>query len=72
MAVDAVFLHEDGYKYNQVYLTRAKFLTCLKRLKNASFVNAVDFDLEYIVYPSNLPEYRVIGANRRGELHYRA
>lgn len=56
--VDAVFLHDDGYKYNLVYTSKRKFLSSLNRLRNAVFLDAVDYELGYIVRPSNLPDYR--------------
>jgi hypothetical protein len=64
MAIDAVFLHDDGYKYNLIYSTKNKFLASLKRLRNAVFVDAVDYDIQYVIRPSNLPDYRAQRANR--------
>lgn len=58
MAIDAVFLHEDGYKYNLVYATKNKFLASLNRLRNAVFVDAVDYKEQIVIRPSNLPDYR--------------
>lgn len=55
--IDAVFLHEDGYRFNQVYVSKSKFLTSIKRTHNAQFLNAVDLDAQIIIYPSNLPDY---------------
>lgn len=57
MAIDAVFEHVEGYKFNEVYLNKRKFLTCLKRIRNAAFLHAVDYETQYVVYPSNLPDY---------------
>jgi hypothetical protein len=64
MAIDAVFLHDEGYRFNLVYSSKRKFLTSIKRERHAVFVEAVDYELQYIVRPSNLPEYRALGANR--------
>lgn len=64
MAIDAVFMHDDGYKYNIIYSKKSKFLASLNRLRNAVFVDAVDYDCQYVIRPSNLPEYRTLGANR--------
>jgi hypothetical protein len=60
MAIDAVFLHDEGYRYNLVYKTKNKFLNSVKKLKNASFVNAVDFERQVIITPSSIPDYRGI------------
>lgn len=64
MAIDAVFEHQDGYKFNQIYSKKHIFLRSLGKQRNATFVEAVDYDLGYIIKPSNLPEYRALGANR--------
>lgn len=56
--IDAVFLHEDGYKFNQVYASKRKFLSSLKRERKAVFLNAVDFDKQIVIYPSTLWDYR--------------
>jgi hypothetical protein len=58
--IDAVFEHQDGYKFNQVYVgkkAKAQFLRSLRSDK-ATFVHAMDTDRAVVVYPSNLPEYR--------------
>lgn len=57
MAIDAVFEHEEGYKFNEVYLSKRKFLSAVRRIRNAVFLHAVDYETQYVVYPSNLPEY---------------
>lgn len=62
MAIDAVFEHEDGYKFNIIYSTKRKFLTSLNRLRKATFLEAVDYDLAFIIRPSNLPDYRRISS----------
>lgn len=64
MAIDAVFLHNDGYKFNQIYSKKHIFLRSLNKQRKATFVEGVDYDLSYIIKPSNLPEYRALGANR--------
>ncbi len=64
MAIDAVFEHQDGYKFNQIYSKKHIFLRSLNKDRKAVFVSGVDYDLGYIITPSNLPEYRTLGANR--------
>jgi hypothetical protein len=58
MAIDAVFQHEDGCKYNEVFTKRSKFLSAIKRRSKDVFVHAVDYDKHFIIYPSTIPEYR--------------
>jgi hypothetical protein len=57
MAIDAVFEHEDGYKFNEIFSTARSFLRALRKRKTV-FIHAVDYDNSYIIYPSNLPDYR--------------
>lgn len=64
MTINAVFLHEEGYKYNLVYTSKKRFLNSLNKLRNAVFLDAVDYEQQIVVRPSNLPEYRALGANR--------
>ena len=57
--IDAVFEHEDGYKFNEVYVgpkAKAQFQRALRK-KRATFVHAMDTDRAYVIYPSNLPDY---------------
>lgn len=56
--IDAVFQSEDGYKYNEVFSKKSKFLSAIKRRTNDTFIHAVDYEAHFIVYPSNLPDYR--------------
>ena len=65
MAIDAIYLHEDGYKYNLVYATKSKFLSSVRKMRNAVFVNAVDYAQQEIIYPSNLPDYAARRCNRK-------
>lgn len=58
MAIDAVFEHQDGYRFNQIYSKKSAFLRSLNKQRKATFVEAVDYDLGFIVRPSNLPDYR--------------
>ena len=55
--IDAVYEHDDGYRFNEVYATKAQFLRALKR-KGATFIHAMDTVLAYVIYPSNLPDYK--------------
>mgnify|MGYP003554838518 CR=1 FL=1 len=55
--INAVFEHEDGYKFNEVYDTKAQFLRAERR-KGAILVHAIDVDRAYVIYPSNLPDYK--------------
>ena len=56
--IDAVFQHDDGYKFNNVYSTANKFLNSVHRLRNAVFLHAVDYERQIVIYPSNLPDYK--------------
>jgi hypothetical protein len=62
MTIDAVFEHEDGYRFNQIYSKKNIFLRSLNKQRKATFVEAVDYDLAFIIRPSNLPEYRRLKA----------
>lgn len=58
--INAVFEHEDGYKFNQVYggpKAKAQFLRSLKS-KKCALVHAIDTDRAVVIYPSTLPDYR--------------
>ena len=58
--INAVFEHEDGYKFNEVYAgkkAKTQFLRSL-RSKRAVFVHAMDTDRAVVIYPSTLYEYR--------------
>lgn len=57
MTIHAVFEHEDGYKFSQVYATKTQFLRSLRHGKRVEFCNAMDTDRAVVIYPSNLPEY---------------
>lgn len=61
MAIEALFEHEDGYLFPEVYATKSKFLATLRRgVKNASFLHAIDYDRAIVIRQSNLPEYRAM------------
>lgn len=58
--INAVFEHEDGYLFNQVYggkKAKSQFLRSLRSDK-AKLVHAIDTDRAAIIYPSTLYEYR--------------
>lgn len=57
MSINAVFLHEEGYKFNLVYATKQRFLSSLRKQRNAVFLNAVDYMEQIVIYPSSLPDY---------------
>lgn len=61
MAIDAVFEHSDGYKYNEVFATSKQFLSAVRRRDSDMLIHAVDYDKHFIIYPSNLPDYRRMG-----------
>jgi hypothetical protein len=56
--IDAVFQHNDGYKYNLVYSTAKKFLSSVSRLRDAVFLHAVDYEKQMVIHPSDLADYR--------------
>jgi hypothetical protein len=56
--IDAVFQHNDGYKYNLVYSTAKKFLSSVARLRDSVFLHAVDYEKQMVIYPSTLGDYR--------------
>ncbi len=58
MAVSAVFQHDLGYKWEERYGDKASFLKSLRKLKNAVFLHAVDYEARIVVKPSNLWDYR--------------
>jgi hypothetical protein len=58
--INAVFEHQDGYRFNEVYggkKAKAQFLRALRSDK-ATLIHAIDVDRAYVIYPSNLPDYR--------------
>lgn len=57
MAIHAVFQHEDGYKFSQVYAKKSQFLRSLRHGKRVEFLNAMDTDRAVVIYPSTLPDY---------------
>lgn len=56
--ISAVFEHKDGYRYEQTYASRKKFLGAVSRLKDATFLHATDYARGVAVWPSNLWDYR--------------
>lgn len=56
--IQAVFEHDEGYKFSQAYKTKGRFLSSIKRVRNASFLHAIDYDRRYVVYPSNINQYK--------------
>lgn len=60
MAIHAVFKHEDGYKFEQVYAgknPKRSFLASVRRGKNVEFLNAIDTERHVVIYPNTLPDY---------------
>lgn len=55
--INAVFEHEQGYRYNQVYGDKASFRRALNHLKKAKLLHATDFKAGIAVYPSNVFDY---------------
>lgn len=60
MTVDAVFEHEDGVKYNEVFESSKQFLKAVRSRKTCKLIHAVDYNNHFIIYPSNIPEYRAM------------
>lgn len=55
--ISAVFVHEDGYRYEQVYNSKAKFKRAVNNVRNATWLHATDFTDGVAIYPSNLWGY---------------
>lgn len=58
MTVHALFEHDDGYKFNQVYASKKQFLASLRRGKKVTFIHAMDTEKAVVIYPSTLYDYK--------------
>jgi hypothetical protein len=58
MAIDATFEHDDGYLYNIVYQSAKRFINAVERIKNGTFLNAVDYDKQIVIKANNFQDYK--------------
>ena len=58
MTIDAVFRHNDGCVYNELFPSPSSFLRAVRSRKKDELVHAVDYDKAFIIYPSTLPDYK--------------
>lgn len=55
--IEAVYEHDDGYRFVVVYKDKASFKHAIKRTKNCTWLNAVDYTEGVAIYPSNVWSY---------------
>lgn len=60
MPIRAVFETQDYISYEEVFVTRKKFLSAVSRRKKDTFKHAIDIERGVVIYPSTIPEYRSI------------
>jgi hypothetical protein len=54
--ISAVFVHEQGYKFEERYGDKDSFRRALKR-KHATFLHAVDYEAGIVVRPATIWGY---------------
>lgn len=55
--ISAVYEHNDGYKFEERYGDKGSFRRAVKKLKNARFLHAADYDAGIAIYWTNLWGY---------------
>ena len=55
--ISVVFEHEDGYRWEQVYSSKAAFKRAISNVKNGTWLHATDFTAGVAIYPSNVWGY---------------
>lgn len=58
MSVVATYNHQDGYKFNIEYRTKAGFLRAMSKNKDCTLDHAVDTSIPLVIRMPNLDEYR--------------
>lgn len=56
-SIHALFEHEQGYKWEERFTSKSAFKRRLDKLKDATWLHAVDFREGIAVYPSNVYGY---------------
>ena len=55
--ISAVFQHDDGYRWEEVYESKKQLARAIRSLKHAVWLHATDYTDGMAVYPSNLWGY---------------
>lgn len=55
--IHALFEHEQGYKWEERFTSKKQFKRRLDKLKDATWLHAVDFHEGIAIYPSNIWGY---------------